>query len=309
MTTTDGQTRLRRARFESDAPSLRALREAVFVVEQGVPPEIEWDGRDAGARHLIAERDGAPVGCGRLLPDGRIGRLAVRAPLRGGGIGALLLQGLLQLAREEGMRRVYLHAQASAEDFYRRAGFLPDGPLFDEAGIAHRNMLLQLDYRACDHRVAAVAWPQPFRQLVVAQAQLARRELFILSPHLDPQVFDDPALRPAITRLLRSAGRRGRVRIVVQDLRAVIESGHGLLQLAQRLPSGVSMRWLPEHPDWSGETWVLRDQDSLLRHPGAPRGRGAYLPGDRARASQALARLEALWRAAQETPELRRVAL
>lgn len=122
------------------APALEAIRREVFIVEQRVPEEMEWDADDATSVHALALLEGHPVGCGRLLPDGHIGRMAVRAPHRSRGIGRALLQSLLAEARRRGMREVVLHAQTHALRFYEEQGFVADGPVFDEAGIPHRRM-------------------------------------------------------------------------------------------------------------------------------------------------------------------------
>lgn len=120
---------------------LRAVRLAVFVVEQGIPEELEWDADDALSAHALAEdAAGAAIGCGRLLPDGHIGRMAVRAPWRGRGVGAALLERLVALARERGHSQVVLNAQTQAMPFYARHGFAPIGAPFAEAGIAHHAM-------------------------------------------------------------------------------------------------------------------------------------------------------------------------
>jgi predicted GNAT family N-acyltransferase len=126
--------------WASMAPALEALRREVFIVEQRVPEEMEWDADDATCVHALALLDGHPVGCGRLLPDGHIGRMAVRAPYRSRGVGRALLQTLLAEARRRGMREVVLHAQMHAMRFYEALGFVADGPVFDEAGILHRRM-------------------------------------------------------------------------------------------------------------------------------------------------------------------------
>lgn len=122
------------------APALEAIRREVFIVEQKVPEQMEWDADDATSVHALALLDGHPVGCGRLLPDGHIGRMAVRAPFRSTGVGRALLQALLAEARRRGMREVVLHAQTHALRFYETHGFVADGPEFDEAGIPHRRM-------------------------------------------------------------------------------------------------------------------------------------------------------------------------
>lgn len=126
--------------WASMAPALEAIRREVFIVEQQVPEEMEWDADDATSVHALALLDGHPVGCGRLLPDGHIGRMAVRAPHRSRGIGRALLQALLVEAQRRGVREVVLHAQTHVLRFYERQGFVADGPVFDEAGIAHRRM-------------------------------------------------------------------------------------------------------------------------------------------------------------------------
>jgi len=131
------------------APRVMPLRAQVFVVEQGVPAALERDAFDAVSRHALAETpDGTVVGTGRLLPDGRIGRMAVAAAWRKRGIGAQLLAALIEEATARGLREVVLHAQLAAVAFYLRHGFVAEGAVFSEAGIAHQAMRRGLDPRA-----------------------------------------------------------------------------------------------------------------------------------------------------------------
>jgi len=117
------------------------LRERVFVMEQGVPAELERDARDRHCRHAVATTAaGEVVGTGRLLPDGHIGRMAVAAPWRNRGIGGLMLEALVAEAARLGFREVVLNAQIDAVDFYLRHGFVPQGEIFIEAGIRHQTM-------------------------------------------------------------------------------------------------------------------------------------------------------------------------
>lgn len=132
---------VRVARWSTDEPLLKAIRFEVFCVEQAVPEALEWDGIDAQCLHVLAETEpGRAVGCGRLLPDGHIGRMAVLAQWRGQGVGAAMLKRLMALARQRGDERVVLNAQVHALSFYARHGFAPVGEGFDEAGIAHQAM-------------------------------------------------------------------------------------------------------------------------------------------------------------------------
>lgn len=150
---------VRTADWPGDAATIMAIRRAVFVEEQGVPAEIEWDGRDADCEHALALVNREPVGTGRLMPTGKVGRLAVLATSRRHGIGSRLLRHLVDLARSRGLREAYLHAQVYAIPFYLAHGFVAEGPEFLEAGITHRRMRLALaeDTDAADQRAAAAA--------------------------------------------------------------------------------------------------------------------------------------------------------
>jgi predicted GNAT family N-acyltransferase len=124
-----------------DAPALRRVRHDVFVVEQRIPESLEWDDADPVSLHALAEDDaGVPIGCGRLLADGHVGRLAVVRSWRGCGVGAALLRRLVDEARLRGHARVVLNAQTQAMPFYARHGFEASGSEFDEAGIPHCEM-------------------------------------------------------------------------------------------------------------------------------------------------------------------------
>ena len=119
-------------------PEASRIRELVFVREQGVPAEIEIDDADPVSDHALANVPGLGiVGTGRLLPDGHIGRLAVLSNWRGQGVGAALLDTLIELARLRGHKCVRLNAQTSAAGFYRKAGFEACGPEFMEVDIPH----------------------------------------------------------------------------------------------------------------------------------------------------------------------------
>ncbi|MFD1008703.1 GNAT family N-acetyltransferase [Oceanisphaera ostreae] len=122
------------------SPYIRAIREAVFMQEQGVSPELEFDGLDASAMHVLAVVDGEYVGTGRMQDDGHIGRIAILADFRGLGLGAKVVQALVAEATRLGYPRVYLGAQTHAVDFYAKLGFTPYGDEFMDAGIPHMSM-------------------------------------------------------------------------------------------------------------------------------------------------------------------------
>ena len=137
----DASFAVRPARWPGERPALRCIREAVFVVEQQVPPELEWDGLDPECTHVLAEAAGEAVGTARMTPTGHIGRMAVLPPWRGRGIGSALLADLLDTARARALPGVVLNAQNHALAFYARHGFTAEGDEFLDAGIPHRRMV------------------------------------------------------------------------------------------------------------------------------------------------------------------------
>ncbi|WP_423682271.1 MULTISPECIES: GNAT family N-acetyltransferase [unclassified Undibacterium] len=119
----------------------QAVRYSVFVIEQHIPVELEWDVMDAQCLHAVAyDEQNQAIGTGRLLPDGHIGRMAVLESARNSGVGAQILRVLMEQARLRGHTGVRLNAQQTAENFYAKEGFSRDGEVFMEAGIPHVSM-------------------------------------------------------------------------------------------------------------------------------------------------------------------------
>ena len=263
--------------YAAAAAELHAVREAVFVCEQGVPADLERDAADTHCLHALArDADGRPIGAARLVPPlvatggcvgeragnvhenatpaapgaaraspdllPRIGRMAVLRDWRGRGVGEALLDALTRAARDRGWPELALHAQASAIGFYARLGYLPHGARFTEAGIVHQAMRRKLaGASAIETREAAVA-------IVSALAHQARRRLCIYSRALDPGLFDAPEVLDA----LRSLGVRGggvEVRILLQDAGTPQREHAPLLPLAQRLPSVFGLREVDDPVD------------------------------------------------------------
>lgn len=130
-----------------DIPTCRALRRTVFIEEQGVSEAVEVDDLDSEAIHLLALKDGQAVGSARLLvlgETGKIGRVCVLREGRGQGIGAALIRAAVARLRQvDGVKRAKLGAQTHALGFYGGLGFVPVGEVYLDAGIAHRDMVLE----------------------------------------------------------------------------------------------------------------------------------------------------------------------
>lgn len=139
-TTMKPDFKVKTATWPDDMATLKAIRFEVFVEEQNVPADEEIDAYDPLSMHAIAWSDGKAAACGRLLPDGHIGRMAVLKPFRGFGVGRLVLQHLIERARQRGDREVVLSAQTHAIGFYEKFGFAVEGGEYLDCNIPHRDM-------------------------------------------------------------------------------------------------------------------------------------------------------------------------
>ncbi len=129
---------IKKVRWSVEETSIKSVRIPVFVEEQNIPYEIDFDEFDAVATHWLAYVDSQfPLGTARLLDDGHFGRMAVLKTYRQLGIGQAIILAALEFAREAGMRKVYLHAQLPAQAFYERIGFISYGDIFVDANIDH----------------------------------------------------------------------------------------------------------------------------------------------------------------------------
>jgi len=271
--------------------SLQSIREVVFIEEQQVPREIEWDGQDDASTHFLAVNEfGQHIGCARLLPSGQIGRMAVLEEHRGTGVGAMLLGAAVEHGKSQGFDRLYLHAQTYAEEFYRRGGFLPYGDEFEEAGIPHRAMEMKLPVAfVADADAAATAprireqtprpamaepqsQPQPFTGFSACTDALqkviesASRRLLILSPYLDHELFDKEPLIAALSALARSAPRV-EIRILIFDSKPMVDRGHRIVELARRLDEKIKIQVLRESPGAKTSSYVCADLDGYWLLP------------------------------------------
>ncbi len=319
----DADYSIRQARWPEERELLRQVREPVFVEEQGVPLEMEWDDDDLMAYHLIAlDSRRQPIATARLLGSGQIGRMAVLPDWRGRGVGAALLARLLQQAEAKGQTKLFLHAQTEAEGFYAKAGFTPVGKVFHEADIPHRKMVMMLDAGGIDEPEIELNLPQLGENdelfhlhneddhLIHAAGMLrqARRDLALFSYDLDPAVYDQRPFLEAFKALaLRS--RFSRLRILLQDNTLVLQRGHRLVELAQRLPSVVEIR--RPHADFLDhpENFLLIDDGGYLHKRSLESYSGIACYHNRHRVNRLLAVFDEAWDHGTPERELARLHL
>lgn len=138
------QTTLKLTRWDKDQTSLSEIRRKVFIEEQQVPEELEWDDDDKTCVHVLVSDNNTPIATGRIKMDGHIGRIAVLKEYRNKGIGSEVLEALINFSKTLKMKSVYLHAQTSAIPFYEKHSFKISSKEFMDAGIPHKTMQMDL---------------------------------------------------------------------------------------------------------------------------------------------------------------------
>ena len=267
------------ADWQQDRAAIVRVRESVFIVEQGVPEDEEFDRDDETAHHFVAYADNRmPIGTARLTQDGRIGRVAVEKAWRGKAVGAALIQSALDLAREQRLQQVRLAAQTYALGFYERFGFRAYGEEFDDVGIPHRWMRMMLksgeSEESARRRVAVPIDParngmlhglEDLQACVSELIRGCRGLLELFTPRCQIQVFDtEPAYSEL--RTLLAFSREPQVRVLIKDSRHAVETGHRWIPLAQRRPTAMEFRNpARDHATHTAEFLLIDRRHMILR--------------------------------------------
>ena len=135
---------LKLTRWDKEQTSLSEIRRRVFIEEQQVPEELEWDEDDKACIHVLVTNNQTPIATGRIKMDGHIGRMAVLKDYRNKGVGSAVLKALINFSKTLKMKSVYLHAQTSAIPFYEKHDFKTSSKEFMDAGIPHKTMQVDL---------------------------------------------------------------------------------------------------------------------------------------------------------------------
>jgi len=308
------------ATWEHDQAALRSVRERVFVQEQSVPDEDEWDALDEISYHVLArDRDGNPIGTGRLTPERTIGRLAVLADWRRRGVGDTILQRLIERAHAQAWDEVALNAQVGAIAFYERVGFAAEGPEFIDAGIAHRLMRKKLDLQQPPPRPGATPHPDALALRAETQAEAqacvlrvaegAKHRLWVYTRNLEPALHEREPFLAELKRVALS-GRAAEIRVLIQRPNEINRDRHPLVHLAQRMPSFVQVRSPVSDEDrLYPSAFVLNDTGGYFFRvlSGRPEGEGSTrAPG---RQNELRALFESIWHRSEPDPEFRRLSL
>ena len=308
--------RVEPADYRIDFQDLRRVREPVFVVEQQVPIEEEWDALDAISQHVIArDIDNRPIGTGRLTPQRKIGRMAVLREWRGRGVGEALLIALIDAARAQRWPEVELQAQVDATGFYAKYGFVAFGDEFIEVGIRHQPMRLQLnpveERPPVPPRLALVAVEslEDALRATVSVIANSRRELCVFSRDLDYTLLSGLTVMDAL-RGFAISGVDATVRVLLLDPLIPPQQNHPWLTLAQRLPSAFAFRACEEEHDLQyPSAFMVGDRGGLYFRPIGGRIEGETSDASPARARQLRELFDRMWEGARPCTEYRAIEI
>ncbi|WP_369601849.1 GNAT family N-acetyltransferase [Hahella sp. SMD15-11] len=300
---------------------LRHIRETVFIREQGVPESLEWDEHDPRALHfLYYSEHGEPVACARLVPEesqARIGRMAVLPDHRRRGIARSLLRYVLNYARSEPFQRAVLSAQTQVADFYASEGFVTEGEVYEEAGIPHIRMTLQLREAPSEtpqvvgkdrqsHQLTQ--WEDISAHLVCLIRQCTHR-LDIVTDTLPAALFGHPDIAERLKYLSRRRNQPS-VRMIIREPAQCMQQSGELHSLLGRLSTALDLRQpLPEARSADEPQYVIVDEMAVLyqHRTSYPEGFACYY--DPARARMLTSDFEALFSRSVPCPEFRQLSL
>ncbi|MBW0146547.1 GNAT family N-acetyltransferase [Marinobacter arenosus] len=263
---------------------IRDIRQRVFVEEQNVPPELEWDDTDEIADHYLAVLpDNTPVGVARLFSTlgetGHIGRMAILPGFRGRGIGEALLHHLISEAAGH-FDELRLSAQEHAISFYQRSGFHVCSSPYDDAGIPHVDMrCLSPELVACeiDQRTAPMILGEDSEtwlfsnehhmvSLMDSMVGQAGQRLWLYDRFLDHDLYDRHRFRELVSALARMH-RLSDIRLLIHDDKPLVKRRHQLVELMRRLPSRIELRLVNDDYPVDDQPFLLADRSGVLyRH-------------------------------------------
>ncbi|MBT7371169.1 MAG: GNAT family N-acetyltransferase, partial [Gammaproteobacteria bacterium] len=266
--------------------SIRRIRRQVFVTELGLPEVLETDEADPDCIHWLAEnQDGHPVAAIRMTADGEISRVAVLTDDRQHGVGLSLLELTVQRAKRLGLDQVHLAAIETAVPFYTKAGFETVGDPFEEAGVTHQSMRLELDQEdddlmerdahgesldsdviyklGVDKQLVLLRGESDFRNVILDMTRQARKSIRIYSPLLSHDLFDNAEFMQICSALARR-NKYTRVEILVFDAHRVVKNGHALLNISRKLPSSIGIRIVDPEMRQLNHEYVLVDNEGVI---------------------------------------------
>lgn len=320
------KVRIRKYSWQLAPADIRNIRQTVFVEEQQVPPELEWDDTDEIADHYLAVLpDNTPVGVGRLFSTleetAHIGRMAILPAHRGKGIGEVLLRHMMAEAAGQ-FTEVQLSAQQHAIRFYQQSGFHVCSDFYDDAGIPH------VDMRCLAPKLVSEAFgvrqnpmllgedpdtwlfdhESAMTDLMDSVAGQARQRIWLYDRLLDHDLYDRLRFRELISTLARHH-RLSEVRLLIHDDKPVVKRRHQIVELMRRLPSRIELRLINEDYPVEDQPFLLVDREGVVFRHDFYKPEGFAKFSDNGRVRLLAESFQRMWDAGKRSLELRELPL
>lgn len=318
--------RFRKYSWQLAPGTIRNIRQTVFIDEQRVPPELEWDDTDEIADHYLAVLpDNTPVGTARLFSTldetAHIGRMAILPEFRGQGVGEHLLRHLVSEAASQ-FSEILLSAQKHAIPFYRKTGFHVCSDAYDDAGIPHYDMrclapqlLAQDQWRrqqpmilAEDDKPWSFSGESAMTSLTDSLVSQAGQRLWLYERWLDHDLYDRHRFRELVSAIARKHPQ-AEVRLLIHDDRPLVERRHRIVELMRRLPSRIQLRLVNPHYPVTDRPFMLVDREGVLHRPAFDRPEGFAHFSDSGRVRILAEDFQRMWEAGKPSLELRELPL
>ena len=308
--------------------AIKAIRQAVYIIEQSVPEELEWDDYDSTSQHLLVSgKREENIATARMYIEkgaAHIGRMAVLKPYRQQGIGSLMLVTLLEQAAINNVKEIKLNAQTAAIGFYQRYGFATIGNEFQDAGIPHYKMLFHEKWKLThmtndihqrienshigDNVKLKLNNAEDNRLASISIAQQARHSIDIISRDLDQKIYDNEAFKDAMKNLA-TGSTKAKIRILIHDCDTVVKKGHRLVELARRLTSFIDIRVQGKRFNEFNEAWLIVDSKAWIRRPLSDKYDADVDYSAARKLKETHETFNAMWNEASQDPNLRRLSL
>jgi len=300
----------------------RKVRYKVFVEEQQIPEEEEWDALDAVSEHFLLLLNDRPAATARLTPDGKVGRFAVLAQLRDKKLGARLMQRILDEAKRRGLKKLKLNAQEDVLSFYLKQGFKVSGERFLEVGIPHLPMEMSLttdlqEETQVSSEDICQALQETTQIRLQGQQQLqtcieilvskAARSVSMETPAYSSRWFTTTALQPLLT--LAKRHQHSRVQFLLGETLEFSRQSTALLKLHQRAPSHIEIRKAHSLYRPSQQAWLVIDDKHLLWWPHYQEPRAELYTAEHREAYRQAQTFKAHWQKAEAVKYLQRNAI
>lgn len=269
MTTHSSLLEIKNVTWSEYREILTHVRHQVFVEEQGVSEDLELDELDADENtvHYLAVKNEHAIATARVVANGQIGRMCVLKSYRRSGVGTQLLRFILRDLLAKPFTLIHLHAQQNAIPFYQKFNFVEHGERFDDAGIVHRKMQLDVTQETTftetfKDTVLRLDKAEHFNHHIQQIIRLARQEVLIMSEQLNPAIFDD-TVAEALSYFSRNH-RYTSAKILVENTKLLSVHHNAIVHLTQRLPSSIALRKLNETPLGKGHAYVIVDRRKMV---------------------------------------------